>query len=197
MGGDFKPLLFPLTDNMFSLSDFLELADRLKTAKTEDDKRQHQEALRNLIEADIRRIFDDAEYPNRRRSFGVIRKKLGIFDDSSDHRSAAALRETLYLMGARVHSGEGDDAFWHLPKTTDSTDENVDDKDQPRRPRLSHVYSLLIAGAALVAVLTYFEIKPRDILNLVRETQTRDTCINEANGIWMEIIKCNEKFGEQ
>ncbi|MGH1413638.1 MAG: hypothetical protein ACRBB0_09090 [Pelagimonas sp.] len=133
---------------MFSLSDFFDLADRLKSAQTEEDKHASVEALRHLVEADIIRIFNNPQYPKRRRSFGKIRELLGIFDDSSSARSDPALREILYLMGARVHRGKGDDALWHLPK--------IGDRENPpsRKLKWSLVYKILIVLATLALVFS-------------------------------------------
>lgn len=95
---------------MISISDLAKLYETVQSAQSDQEKRRRAGELDDSIEAHIRSLFDDPQYPRRRRSFGIIRKGLPIFDEEPKE-----LQRHLIRIGAHRAKGEGDDELWHLP----------------------------------------------------------------------------------
>ena len=133
------------------IGDLVKLFQAVQSAQTEQEKSDREEALRQAVEADIRALFDDPKYPQRRRSFSAIRKGLGIFDSDPEK-----LKGILYAMGARPKGqGEGDEAHWHLPAATVVSGE-APESDPPRLTRrrpMPWIWLAAIIGAGALAYL--------------------------------------------
>ncbi len=185
---------------MVNISDFLEIADRLRAAQDASEKVAVSQELQLAIQAEIQDLFDDPKYPNRRRSFGAIKIRLGIIDDSSAEFSQARLRQILFGMGARVHRGDGDEALWELPHKDEQSKSKNGRSDIRSRSRWSYIYAALGALASIFAILAWFEVTPARIWESVFdggpiEERTYEECTRAANDTFVEIMKCKEKFG--
>lgn len=191
---------------MVGIDDFLKLIDRLNSAKDAESTAAARQALESAVAAEIAALFDDEAFPQRRRSFSVIRKRLGIFDESSAEYTEARLRQILFGMGARVHRGEGADALWELPEN-DTAKNNAGEGaaatagrpvigDTKRKWSIYRtgalaaiVGILLLAANGLVQAMTDRSLVQL-IAGLFQPTQTRAECIENANGNFLEIRKC-------
>ncbi|MBO9467750.1 hypothetical protein J7443_21140 [Tropicibacter sp. R15_0] len=103
---------------MGAIQDILSVGEKLRDAAREGEAEQERLEFQDKVKLAIREVFDDPDYPKRRRSFGAIRKKLFIFDDSSEDFSHARLRQILFSMEVEHLRGEGDAAFFYLPPLT-------------------------------------------------------------------------------
>ncbi len=177
--------------------DPIKIEEALRAARSEREKLYQQARLTFSIRKAIHDLFDDPAYPQRRRSFGAIRNKLGIFEGKEQE-----LRDMLFAMQARVHRGEGDDQLWHLPADAPRPVE-------PERPRPPYRLIILAVLAVLLLVLglwkqiageTPFETLSRLWPNPV-EFETFAECIaaqpdSESIPNWR--IKCQHmEFGRQ
>ena len=114
------------------ISDLLKILQAIQSSSSAEEKARLEQELLTAVESDINALFDDPKYPKRRRTFGAIRRALGIFDDGPQR-----LKEILYNMGARPVSGEGDEAYWELKKAVarmDSGGSVLPDPPDPGRP---------------------------------------------------------------
>lgn len=176
------------------LTDLLTLRKELQSAATESERRSRDAAFRTAVEAEIRTLFDDPDFPARRRSFSVIRKRLGVFDADAD-----ALKEILFSMGARVHRGEGDTALWTLPP-----EETGSARPAPR-PRSRWSLQKLAGVAVVVAIglvatdMVIETLTGRSGLAFAQAwlgpTGTHADCLENADGRLLEILKCHREFG--
>ncbi|GHF44035.1 hypothetical protein [Seohaeicola zhoushanensis] len=151
-------------------SDLSKLRKDLLDAETASDKRKRAAAFRAAVEAQLAALFDDPAFPARRRSFGVIRRRLGVFDDDP-----AALEAVLTGMGARAVDGAGDAALWELPAPP-----------VPAPARRSSV-----ARAAALSLLALLATTPA-VVRLLRGSHA--DCLARAEGAFLEIIECHKRF---
>ena len=173
------------------ISDLLTLRKELISASDASEVAEKKARLTEQVQREISALFDDPKYPERRRSFGVIRKRLGIFDENDPE-----LREILFAMGARVHRGEGEDALWEL-RHAHAPISTVRPK-RPLRFRLGLI--ALVCAVVLVAVNTLSTtLTGTSLLALLQDllgpTQTHEDCLKAANGTMTEILKCNQTHG--
>lgn len=184
---------------MTSISNLIDLRKEITAAEKGAAERQATERFRHQVEDNIIELFNDPEYEQRRRSFGVIRKRFGpVFQDRDGE-----LGEILVDMGAHVYKGEGDAALWEFSKT--------DEHDLLSRRRGSgwSKFTLYRAGSALVAVaivlvgadLTLKTLGGDGLLPLVQSLtglgQSHADCIAGANDVYLEILKCHTDHGLQ
>ena len=122
-----------------------EILDRYETKTNARMKAYEKDLFTYAVQVRIHDLFDDPQYPRRRRSFEAIRKKLGIFEGRE-----AELRQRLFDMSAEVIKGEGEDQLWHLPPGTPRPEE-------PKKPRPPVLLLGLMVLAVAVAVLIFWE----------------------------------------
>ena len=175
------------------LSDLLTLRKEILTASAGHEQTEKAAAFHGQVVAEIYSLFDDPEFPKRRRSFGVIRKRLGVFDPDDPE-----LKDILFSMGARVHKGEGEEAMWELALAKQTATNATPKTKKPHWARLS--LWLIVVAVVLVVTNTFlsavFEISLLDLLkSLMGTAQSHEACIKAANGNYLEIIQCNSKHG--
>lgn len=169
--------------------DLIKIDQAIQSARTESQK-AYQQALRDYqIRSQIHALFDDPQYPMRRRSLGRIKTRLGIFNGKEDE-----LRDILFSMTARVVRGDGDDQLWHLP-------EDAPRPAMPKRPRGPLRLILLATLAVLLVVLGLWkqitgETPAETFKRLTDSGPTYEECLENANGIMTEIMKCHSDFGQ-
>lgn len=95
---------------MISIGDLTNLYKAFQSEQFDEEKRRREGQLNDAVELHIRNLFDDPLYPKRRRSFGIIRNRLPIFDGEP-----IELRRHLVRVGAHREKGDGEDELWHLP----------------------------------------------------------------------------------
>ncbi len=159
------------------ISDLLKILSAIQDAKSSEEEAALRRELQQAVEVDIRAHFDNAQYPNRKRSFESIKKALGIFDDNPQE-----LKTILYAMGARPKRGRAD--YWHLPK-----DRARSSPQQAKPMSWSRVYAGLGALAALVAILGFFGVSGADIFG-GPEFTNRQECLDAANSNMRKISEC-------
>ncbi|SMX30320.1 hypothetical protein TRP8649_04463 [Pelagimonas phthalicica] len=141
---------------MGAIQDILSVGEKLRDAAREGEAEQERLEFQDKVKLAIREVFDDPDYPKRRRSFGAIRKKLFIFDDSSEDFSHARLRQILFSMEVEHLRGEGDAAYFYLPPLTQpqkAKDVAVGTNIRaPRRPSKLWLWFLLIVLLVLLAL---------------------------------------------
>ncbi len=93
------------------LGDLVKLYDAVQSAETDREKLRRESELNDRISHYLYRMFDDPEFPNRRRTLGALKKGLAIFDDDP-----ILLQTHLVRVGATRLRGDGDDELWHLPQ---------------------------------------------------------------------------------
>lgn len=154
------------------IGDLLKILDAVKSASDDHERGEREIELTRAIQSEIQSLFDDARYPKRRRSFGTIRKRLGIFDDNPGE-----LKQRLFGMGARVQKGDGDEALWHLPKPAEVASAPSAGAQQTERsapspqerwpvPWLGLTVGLG-AVASVVSLMTFFQVTPEDIYDFL------------------------------
>ena len=183
------------------IGDLLDLLRAAQSAQSDQEKTERESAFRQAVEVEIQNLFQDPKYPNRRRSFGAIRKRLGVFDKDPD-----GLKHILFGMGALVYSGENDDAFWELPDMVGATNgignTIIGPSDPVKPPRRSRNWvPLIFLAICIVVVLSLWEtvfskIPIGSLSDLFEPDRTHADCVAKANGIMTEIIKCHQEFGE-
>ena len=132
------------------ISDLLTLRKELISAADNQDAADRKARFDAQVRREIARLFDDPQYPQRRRSFGVIRKRLGVFDENDPELKAIdnflglqkelADTEDMIEMARRFYNG----AVRELNTAVESFPSN------------------LLAGAFGFSQRTYFEIEPAD-----------------------------------
>ena len=160
------------------ISDALKILETIQSAQSAGEKEKLESDLLDAIREDIQDFFDDPKYPLRRRSFGAISRKLGIFDDDPQQ-----LKEILFKLGARPSKGEGEDTQWHLPKSATNI------QTPKKRKTWASIYSALGALAALLAILAYFGVTPGDILSFVSGGADRDSGPCPRNEMTIEELQ--------
>ncbi|MEP6018147.1 MAG: hypothetical protein ABJ251_06650 [Paracoccaceae bacterium] len=166
------------------VSDLLKILSAVQHASSTEEKNRLEGVLLSAVEQDIRNLFEDPKFPQRKRSFQSIQGALGIFDEDPQK-----LKKILYEMGARKRIGRKD--YWHLSETS------VDlDTARSRNPLLSwsRLLSALGGIAAIVAVLGFFQLDGTIIWDMLTDYSDRQECLEAANGNMRKISKCYKDF---
>ncbi|MEO0990676.1 MAG: hypothetical protein AAFX00_06990 [Pseudomonadota bacterium] len=172
------------------ISDLLKILEAIRSASSEKEKARLEDELLSAVRTDIQRLFDDLDYPNRRRTFMEISQVLGIFDDDPQK-----LKEILYEMGARPKSGEGDETFWELKAVTHAvSDQELRTPERTSGIGWPKIYAILGAFAALVAIFGFFGIGNFNDLFPGDEPATKAECLAAANGNFRRISECERLF---
>lgn len=173
------------------ISDLLTLRKELISASDAQDVARKQTRLTQQVRVEIAALFDDPKYPERRRSFGVIRKRLGIFEENDPE-----LKDILFDMGARVHRGEGEEALWELTAAEPPTPPV-----RRKRPLIVRLGLIaLVVAVVLVAINTVMLTLTGTSLRALAQgvmapPQTWQSCLTDADFTMTEILKCNEIHG--
>ena len=174
------------------ISDVLTLRKELISAADNQDAADRKARFDAQVRREIARLFDDPQYPQRRRSFGVIRKRLGVFDENDPE-----LKAILFSMGARVHSGEGEAALWELaPGAATPPVPPGRKRPLPVRLGLIGLVSAVVLGALNMVLVTLTDTSLFALAQgLVRPPETLQSCLENANGTMTEILRCNQDHG--
>ncbi|MFL4471787.1 hypothetical protein ACERZ8_18595 [Tateyamaria armeniaca] len=174
------------------ISDLLTLRKELISAADDQDVADKKAEFNAQVTREIAALFDDPQYLQRRRSFGVIRKRLGVFDENDPD-----LKAILFSMGARVHKGEGEAALWELIYPDTPTTSHT----RRKRPFLVRLgLAALVCAVVLIAVnalmVTILGTSLRDVAQgLIAPPPTLQSCLIDANGTMTEILRCNQTHG--
>ncbi len=170
------------------ISDLLDILKAIQSAQDSDQKAILERQLKERVEAVLHKFFDDgeAEYPRRKRTFQAIRTHIGIFDENPQ-----GLKEILFAMGANRSGSDGDDGYWHLPKTMESGASTKTATKKRMRINWPMMFGGLGVIAAAIAILEFvfdfFEPEP-DMPTTFRE------CIATGDPGPERRIECLKKF---
>lgn len=169
------------------INDALSILEAIRSAKDAEEKQRLENELLGIVQSDIKSVFDNPQYPKRKRSFRAIQGALGIFDDDPQE-----LKEILFKMGARPTNSKR--KYWHLPKdATRPSEVHRLAKKRKNGPTWSLIITSLGALAAFVTLLTWLDVRPKHIYCAIFDCRqpTLSTCLTKAAEI--QVLENREK----
>ena len=158
------------------ISDLLKILEAIQSSQSDEERAELESKLLEEVKNEIKKMFE--KYPKRRRTFGALRQGLGIFDPPERQEE---LKKILFDMGARPTTGDGDEKYWHLPKSLD-----LETGTNGKRSLWPFVYTILLLVFLIASGYTLFA---DNIFPFVMN-QTLDECLKQKNLSMMEISNC-------
>lgn len=169
------------------IGDLTKLFDSVQKASTEQEKLRRATQLDDAIENQVRALFDDPEFPRRRRTLGAIKKGFAIYDEDP-----IGLQTHLVRIGARRIKGDGDDELWELPAGSASGGGGG-------RFNWRTTAGIIGAVAALIAISASFGYGPREIARQVglidsAEHANLQECLDRVDGNMRKVSACYRDY---